>query len=173
LKNLKLAACLTWVQERDIVQINRGKLRFSTGSENCVKFEFPKKPSEVIPLALMITGVGTEYESTYVGSLFWITDFGIWSDDSERIARVLFASLRGTGVGEDNLEMWPGTKFEQSELDPQRAAIQVSLTIGWDAYYFPIGKDHFVFMSHDEFIEVYCRTKVALDHWKQIKAVWH
>lgn len=173
MKNLDTTETLTWVQRHEIVQVSPGKLRFTAGSEKYVRIPYPKKPSEVIPISLMVTGVGTEFESNYEGSLFWITDFGIWNDDQERIARLLFAKLRGTGADEATLGKWPGTTFEEPELDSQRAAIATSLAIGWDAYYVPRHKDHFVFVSHDEFIDVYCRTDEAFAHWTKIETIWH
>lgn len=148
MKNLDTIETLNWVQRHEIVQVSPGNLRFT------------------------VTGVGTKFESSYEGSLFWITDFGIWGDEQERIARLLLAKLRGTGADEATLGKWPGTKFEEPELDSQRAAIATSLAIGWDAYYVPRHKDHFVFVSHDEFIDVYCRTDEAFAHWTKIEALW-
>ena len=172
MKNLDTTETLNWVQRCEIVQCSNRRLRFTADSEKCVRIQYPKKPSEVIPIALMVTGVGTELERNYDGSLFWITDFGIWGDEQERIARVLLAKIRGTGVDEANLEKWPGTAFDEHELDSQRAAIVISLSIGWDAYYVPLHKDHFVFVSHDEFIDVHCRTDESFSHWTQIEALW-
>jgi hypothetical protein len=172
MKNLDTTESLKWIQQNEIVQVEPNKLRFAADSEKHVRIKYPSKPSEIIPVSLMITGVGTELESNYEGSLFWITDFGIWGDEQEQIARLLLAKIRGTGVDEAILAKWPATAFDERELDLQRAAIVIPLSIGWDAYYVPRHKHHFVFVSHDEFIDVTCRTDEAFAHWTQIEARW-
>jgi hypothetical protein len=168
-KNLDTPGCLAWAQQLQIVRVGRAELRYSSGLNEVVEIGYPQKPSNIIPKVLTIAGRDNDPDDKFAGALFWVTDFNIWPDDQEQVSLDLFNKLRNVAPGSfASLEDSPGILFDEGELKLQREIMLVPLVIGWDAYFIPLNKDYFVYICHDEIIEVVCHSESAAALWREV-----
>jgi hypothetical protein len=105
--------------------------------------------------------------------LLWLTDFGFWSEVSERVAKSLVASFRAERGDPRPLIETPGHLFgEREEVDAQ-TLLTLATVFGWDCYVIPQHGEYYALNSHDEYLDVVSRNaavQAALE--RKIKKRW-
>ena len=104
--------------------------------------------------------------------LVWMTDWGIWSEVSERVAKSLAESFRSARGERNPLIDTPAHLFGETEAADAQTLLTIAIVFGWDCYVIPEHGKYYALTSHDEYLEVVCqstalhqRFKEELEHW--------
>ncbi len=91
--------------------------------------------------------------------LLWVTTWGVWpTEENEPI----YNHLR-SGYGDNRpLIEAPGHLFDQSEKEDAVGFLRLVFTYGRDAYLIPSNSTTMVFVSHDEYVDVFVGDKQRL-----------
>src|SRR5579864_1681127 len=84
---MRAQECKSWCEQRSLVVVRRGIVAFK-GKSYYLKFGLEEeKPSRIV--AFVNTLLNSDFDKniglTTESSLFWITDWGIWSEASEAL----------------------------------------------------------------------------------------
>jgi len=110
--------------------------------------------------------------------LLWMTDWGIWSEVSERVANSLVECFR-SARGERNLLIdSPAHLFGETEAADAQTLLTIAIVFGWDCYVIPKHGKYYALTSHDEYLEVvsnsiaiHQRLKGELERWHAAERV--
>ena len=104
--------------------------------------------------------------------LVWMTDWGVWSEVSERVAKSLAESFRSARGERNPLIDTPAHLFGETEAADAQTLLTIAIVFGWDCYVVPEHGKYYALTSHDEYLEVVCqstalheRFKEELEHW--------
>ncbi len=169
-----------WCQDRSLIFDERGHLDFQESSHR-LSISLEEKPTAVIALARALPLAWDWEKIIFDGALFWIKDSRIWGDLSDPVGETIIQRLRSSSGETDSVERRPGHLFKPSELIEMQAYFIIPLLFGWDAYMVPENRDHFVFVSHDQYVDVVSRTTKAheelldaLEDWNpQVPGGWY
>jgi hypothetical protein len=131
----------------------------------------PNLPYQVAYLAnaLLPYSDSDEFQSC----LLWMTDWGIWSDVSERVATSLANCFRSTR-GERNLLIdRPAHLFDETEAADAQTLLTIAIVFGWDCYVIPKHGSYYALTSHDEYIEVVSGSTAIHQQFKGQLERWH
>ena len=159
--------CLTteeaklWCEAHGLKGTAYGFLYYGSENSRCFTIELADKPSRIIILPRFLV---PPWEGVSFGGAFlWIRERGIWDDFSENTADMIVQQMRLARGERETLEKRPGQLFGPEELFEMYSFFIVPLLYGWDAFLIPEGMDYFLFVSHDEYVTVVCRTQEAYD----------
>jgi|SRR5690348_5100835 len=132
-----------------------------------------KEPHQLVHLARLLVSIGRE-ESHFATAYLWITAWGVWNPWEEAVAFKTLEQFRRS-LGENrSVQSAPGHFFRHDELVESVCCLLPAMTVGWDAYYVPTwaagGLDHFLFVSHDGFVDLHVRTKEMHDRVSKVLA---
>lgn len=136
----------------------------------CLIFPLDDKPSGTIALTDYL--VPTWEEVPFTGALLWIREWGIWGDHAEKTGAIIIEKMRLAKGESEPLFQRPGHLFEREELFEMHSYFVLPLLWGWDAFLVPKNKDYFVFVSHDEVVEIVCRTPATFELLQKRLANW-
>lgn len=173
MKNVDSAECVERLRQIGIVELPHRTLRFANGPNELVRIPYPRRALDLSSIAETVAPIDEVNDGAYQGSLFWVTDYGIWNDVDEALGQDMIARLRNAGEGPVTLDERPATIYSAHELVAQQGAILIALAIQWDAYCVPFKKDYFIYISHDEYINVVCRTEAAKAFWMDKAGWWY
>ncbi len=136
----------------------------------------PQLPYQVAYLANALLPYSESYE--FQPCLLWMTDFGIWSDVCERVAKSLAECFR-SARGERNLLIeTPAHLFGEAEETDAQTLLTIAIVFGWDCYVIPEHGRYYAVTSHDEYLEfvststaVHQRFKGELERWRAAERV--
>ena len=136
----------------------------------------PQLPYQVAYLANALLPYSESAE--FQPCLLWMTDWGIWSEVSERVAKSLVESFR-RARGESNLLIeTPAHLFGKTEAADAQTLLTIAIVFGWDCYMIPEHGKYYALTSHGEYIEVVSasattheRLKGELERWQATERV--
>jgi hypothetical protein len=130
----------------------------------------PQKPYQVAYLANALLPYSESQELS--PCLLWMTDFGFWSEVSERVAYSLLGCFRSSRGETAPLIETPAHLFGSSEACDAQALLTIAIVFGWDCYVIPEHASYYAFTSHDEYLEVvsdspetHASFKTRLNSW--------
>lgn len=101
-----------------------------------------------------------------------MTDFGFWSEVSERVAHSLVRCFRSSRGETKPLIETPAHLFGSDEASDAQTLLTIAIVFGWDCYLIPDNASYYAFTSHDEYLEVvsgsreiHSRFKTELESW--------
>jgi hypothetical protein len=125
-------------------------------SELRITLPLPKLPYQVAYLANAL--LPHSEDAAFQPCLLWITDWGIWSDVSERVVESLVESFRENRGELKPLIETPAHLFGCDELVDAQALLTLAVVFGWDCYVIPEHGNYYAFTSHDEYLQVVAAT---------------
>lgn len=131
----------------------------------------PKLPYQVSYLAndLLPYSENAEFQTC----LLWITDWGIWSDTSERVANELVQSFRATHGETKPLMETPAHLFGRAEAAQAQTLLTIAIVFGWDCYAIPAHGNYYAFTSHDEYIAVVSSNSAIHEPFAKYLKRWY
>lgn len=142
---------------QNLVQVGaHNSLSYAPGVSRQFDIVLPDMPSRLIALAYALAAY-PEVEK-FRGCLLWITQWGIWSDDSERVAMRVFSGLRSS-VTNTSLLQAPAQTFAPTEFADAHAFLVHPLLFQWDAWMVPDSAEYLLHVSHDGVVRI--KTKSA------------
>lgn len=131
----------------------------------------PELPYQVAYLANALLPYSESAE--FQPCLLWMTDWGIWSDVSERVAKSLVECFRSTR-GERNLLIeTPAHLFGETEAADAQTLLTIAIVFGWDCYVIPEHGKYYALTSHDEYLEVVSSSNAVHEHFTGELERWH
>jgi hypothetical protein len=135
---------------------------FHSDEAQSFRVSLPAKPGQLVFLASLIVTCQLD-EHLWDGGYIWFTEWGIWGQ--QEIGYRMVERLRN-GYGDANsFETATVQNYRVDERLDIAGSLLLSILFGWDTWYGPKYKaespDFVVFISHDEFVEVTCRTREA------------
>jgi hypothetical protein len=146
---LTKAEAMEWLPRSGSEFDLRGDLAFRNGKNHVIAVPLPDKAHRLPYLAnLLVTG---SYDSPFVESLLWFTDWGAGGDVSNRVG---FKLLQSMHADPQPLIEAPARLFGPNERIEAQSLLTLAILMGWDAYFIPITGNYFIFNSNDEFTDV-------------------
>ena len=131
----------------------------------------PELPFQVAYLANALLPYSESAE--FQPCLLWMTDWGIWSEVSERVAKSLVECFRSTR-GERNLLIErPAHLFSETEAADAQTLLTIAIVFGWDCYVIPEHGKYYALTSHDEYLEVVSSSNAVHERFKGELEGWH
>jgi hypothetical protein len=131
----------------------------------------PKLPYQVTYLANALLPYSES--DKFQPCLLWMTDWGIWSEVSERVAKSLvecFRSARGeTGL----LINTPAHLFDETEAADAQTLFTIAIVFGWDCYVIPEHGKYYALSSHDEYLQVVSSSSAIHKRFERELEQWH
>ena len=163
--------CLNWCRQREISISEYDHLYYERVPIHSLVFDLPSRSLEIIGLSNVLSR-NLEGDS-YSGSLVWLRDWDIWSEDYEEVGCRLASRLFSDPRRPTRFPDAPGQVFDSTELLDQRVALIVPMLFQWDAYLVPGHGKYVVFVSHDEYVDVVAKTANELDRLFQELHAWN
>jgi len=110
---------------------------------------------------LLMIGAGHE-DTAFVGGMFWLTDWDIWTETVERAGRLLRCRLLGEHQAQTDAVDSQAELYSTDEGIEIQGAVTLALIFEWDAYVIPAVGDVLAFISHDGYVEFAATTDSAL-----------
>jgi hypothetical protein len=149
MKVLTKTEAMDWLQRAGVECDANGDLAFRNGKNRVIAVPLPDKAYRLPYLAnLLLTGT---YDSLFVESLLWFTDWGAAGDVSNRVG---FKLLQSMHADLRPLVEAPARLLAPNEQIEAQSLLTLAILMGWDAYFIPIRGNYFVFNSNDEFTDV-------------------
>lgn len=139
----------SWLPRAGVQRDLRGDLAFRNGKNLVVTVPLPDKAYRIPYLANLL--LQEPYDSPFVESLVWFTDWGVGDEVSTRVG---FRLLQAMHPDPRPLIEAPARVFDPTELVEAQSLLVLPILMGWDAYFLPATGKYFVFTSNDEFIDV-------------------
>jgi hypothetical protein len=131
----------------------------------------PKLPYQVTYLANSLLPYSQSAELQ--PCLLWMTDWGIMSEVSERVAKSLVGCFR-SAHGETKLLMeTPAHLFNESEAADAQTLLTIAIVFGWDCYVIPQHGKYYAFSSHDEYLRVVSSSHATHEGFKGELERWY
>jgi hypothetical protein len=112
----------------------------------------------------------------YAGGLLWIADWGISNESTENLAQFCVDKLRDGHVALTNA---PAHELHKSDQLLTEALVMQTMVFRWGAYFIPERADHYIEISDDEAIIMFCLNEDVIDraldyfsHWKPTVMDW-
>lgn len=110
--------------------------------------------------------------SEFQPCLLWMTDWGIWSDVSERVAKSLAECFRSARGERNLLSETPAHLFGENEAADAQTLLTIAIVFGWDCYVIPEHGNYYALASHDEYLEVVSRSTAIHQRFKEELERW-
>lgn len=130
----------------------------------------PEKPYQVAYLANALLPYSEALEMS--PCLLWMTDFGFWSDVSERVAYSLVGCFRSSRGETAPLIEKPAHLFDSGEASDAQTLLTIAIVSGWDCYVIPENASYYAFTSHDEYLEVVSASPEIHASFKKQLSSW-
>jgi hypothetical protein len=112
----------------------------------------PQLPYQVAYLANALLPYSESAE--FQPCLLWMTDWGVWSDVSERVAKSLAECFRSARGKQNLLIDRPAHLFGETEAADAQTPLTIAIVFGWDCYVIPEHGKCYALTGHDEYLEV-------------------
>jgi hypothetical protein len=150
-------------EKESVCRINKS-IYFPNEDPACrLTFSLPKLPYHAAYLANTLLPYSESGE--FQPCLLWVTDWGIWGEISERVAKSLVQSFRFVHGEEKPLIDTPGHLLGDTEAPDAQTLLTVAMVFGWDCYVIPEHANYYVLTSHDEYLEVVSRNSAIHSHF--------
>jgi hypothetical protein len=111
---------------------------------------------------------------THTKALLWMDEYSCCDDHTENVCLSLLSQFRLARGETSPLSERPGFLFESQEADEMLGAFIVALIFNcWDTFLIFEGRDYFLYVSHEEFLSVVCRTQAAYDMTHELVKGWN
>jgi len=151
MRALSLEEASKWCENRRLV-MKESYLRFSVGPTRAVVLPLPGAPHKVPWFIVNLLDIDLNSPTEY---LLWIREWEIWSEWMTEIGIDHLEQLRRAHGIEAPLSEKPALLFEKSDVKGAVFLSMLPVLFSWDAYLIPRDRDHFAFISHDEWACVY------------------
>lgn len=121
-----------------------------------IEIPFPERLFAA-PLILLELVEDLTTRSSSGSLLLWIRDTGIWDERLDQIGLPQLEILNRATQTDGN-DTSPGYLFDEREIHLCVGAAVLPMLYGWDAYLIPKSREHFLYLSHDEFIGIYYKN---------------
>lgn len=158
-----------WCEKHGVQATPNGFSFLGGAGEHSVDFSIPMKPHQVIFLANAL--VPKSEREPFDEAVFLISDWGIWNEEVEKVGQTIIESFRKPS-GTESLHEKPGHLFHGSERSAVCAFLVQAISVGWDAYVFFDKAEHFLFVSHDEWVRLIARTSDVAKRFAQSLSQW-
>jgi hypothetical protein len=98
--------------------------------------------------------------------LLWMTDWGIWSEVSERVAQSLAECFRSARGERNPLIDTPAHLFGETEAADAQTLLTIAIVFGWDCYVIPEHGKYYALTSHDEYLVVVSNSTAIHQRFK-------
>jgi hypothetical protein len=161
-------------QKQSTSRINQSIYFQDEDPELRLTLPLPSKPFQVAYLANALLPYSNAAE--FQPCLLWLTDFGFWSDVSERVAHSLTECFRSTRGEQKPLMETPAHLFDVAEAIDAQTLLTIAIVFGWDCYVIPAHANYYALTSHDDYLKVvssdsanHSRFKQELEGWQAVK----
>jgi hypothetical protein len=156
-----------WCKERGIEVNSKNRLVYQQADIHCLSIAI----EDVTKLAeyLMPAWIDVSFN----GALFWIREKGIWGEFSESTGSKILSQLRLANGEAKPFENTPCSLCTKDEIFELHSFFLLPLIFGWDAFLVPEDASYEVFVSHDGFVGVACRTSEKYEEIKGRLHDWH
>lgn len=103
------------------------------------------------------------------GSLFWVSDWGMWNPEQSEAGYALYRKFLPGGV---RMIDDPGLLFGGDELGELAGCLSIPIFWGWDSCLVPSHGRYFVFHSNDEFIDIVASSEEEMGRLSERLAAW-
>lgn len=169
MKTLPFTEFVAWCSQRDIKIEDNKWLAFGSGCPDHLQLPFPQNTPGIIALATTLLGYCEPHG--FGGSMFHLSGWGMWGDESDEAGIDLFKKYLPENV---SLIDKSGHLFEAGESVQQKALLLVTLFFQWDAFLIPVHGKYGIAVSHDEIIDIMFREEAELNRvFAILKDNWH
>ena len=130
----------------------------------------PEKPYQVAYLANALLPYSEAVQMS--PCLLWMTDFGFWSEVSERVAYSLVNCFRASRGETAPLIEKPAHLFDSAESSDAQTLLTIAIVFGWDCYIIPENASYYALTSHDEYLEVVSASPEVHASFKRELSSW-
>jgi hypothetical protein len=116
---------------------------------------YPEKYNDCVYVTMVLSRYFAEFETE---SLFWMTDWGIWSEDVEAYNRFLWTRLR-PDLSYESLSEFPGHLCGPDDAEYVRGLILLSMLSQWDGHWIPKGGESYIYVCHHKWITAATKFK--------------
>ena len=131
----------------------------------------PQLPYQVAYLANALLPYSESAE--FQPCLLWMTDWGIWSEVSERVAQSLAECFRSARGERNPLIDTPAHLFGETEAADAQTLLTIAIVFGWDCYVIPEHGKYYALTSHDEYLVVVSNSTAIHRRFKGELERWH
>jgi hypothetical protein len=131
----------------------------------------PKLPYQVAYLANALLPYSESNELR--PCLLWMTDWGIMSQVSERVAKSLVECFRSARGETKPLINTPAHLFSETEAVDAQTLLTIAIVFGWDCYVIPEHGNYYALTSHDEYLEVVSSSAAIHERFRGELERWH
>src|SRR5260370_20347250 len=131
----------------------------------------PELPYQVAYLANALLPYSESSE--FQPCLLWMTDWGILSEVSERVAKSLVECFRSTRGERTLLIETPAHLFGETEAADAQTLLTIAIVFGWDCYVIPEHAKYYALTSPDTYLEVAPVANAVHEHFKGELERWH
>lgn len=157
-----------WLRGHEIVSPREDVFIFENGYLGGITLPVPQSMPRVIALANILLSLN---KGVYEGSLFWLSDWGMWGPDSDSLGMFIWRKICQSEYGE-------GILHDSSEAIAQASLLLIPMIFQWDAYLVLKGGAYIVFSSHDGYVCVLTRSSeeterlmLAMKDWNPQKSL--
>jgi hypothetical protein len=161
-----------WCRHRGVEVTSNKYLFYDRADAFCLSVVIENLSStDVLMLAeyLMPNWIDVPFE----GALLWIRERGIWGEFVENTGAQILSQLRFANGDVRPPEESPGSVFAEDEIFGLHSYFILPMLFGWDAFLVPNNADYIVFVSHDGFVGVVCRTAEKHEETYHRLRDWH
>src|SRR6266540_280344 len=129
----------SWCAQRSVEVGRHNRLSYALSVSPQIEILSPEACPRLIALAYSLVAYPEVEE--FRGCLLWITQWGIWSDDSERVAMRMLNGLRPP-TPDVTLSQAPAHLFTAGEFADAHAFLAHPFLFQWDAWMVPESADY-------------------------------
>jgi hypothetical protein len=144
-----------WCQVRGLDVDDRWRLFYSSGGTHAFSIRIEEKATDTVLLSDYL--VPSWEDVPFEGTLLWITDHGIWGENSEKTGLTMIKQMRSGNGEQASLGEKPAHLFAPNEVYEAHSYLLLPIFFGWDALLVPETGDYFVSISHHGVAQVVCR----------------
>jgi hypothetical protein len=167
MKLMDKTSCIEWCVDRRIQTSGNTRISFLQDDGEKAIVSIPAIFLECVSLSFKLEAVFNESSN---GSLFWMRDWGMWSEKIETLGMVYWKRLR-PDIGTDTLCDRPGHLFSPNDGEILRGLLLLPMIFQWDALWIADSGNLIVNIKHDGIIEVFVCGESAVNRILEIKAL--
>lgn len=170
MRALTRAEAVSWCVDRRLRQDSTGRVRFEGADSRGLRFPLPAKALEAVARTYKLMDL--EDEAQFQGAMVWLSEWGFWSEELDRVGVEVCARIRASAGADPNLNERPATLFDRDEFLAAHAFAVQPVIFQWDAYLLPAAGDFFFFLHHHEWCYALARDETALAYLKTRLRAW-
>jgi hypothetical protein len=170
MKFLTAEEATNWCRMRGLDVDARSQSFYSLSGSHTFSIGIQERVTDTVLLSDYL--VPTWEEVPFTGALLWITDYGIWGENSEKTGSVMIKHMRLGNGGPPTLHEKPAHLFAPGEVYETHSYLLLPILFGWDALLVPETGDYFVSISHHGIAEVVCRDAQIYEQLRKRLQDW-